>query len=621
MELQKIFKVISFAILGFTLVFIFFGISGKGKVAPPEEFDADGRGMISLRFNKDNQKVIEVTCSESERETDDRVLMKDIKATIFKKGRRKHDMIISGDKGIVENNFYNFTIQDNARIFSEDLSITCNSFSMQDRAILTSEDQVNYRLKSMQGIAKKGMRINVKKNILFFYETTGTYSRKNNSFNYKTDHLQFEDKKRSIRLFQGNEISNDETILKGKMILLAFSEEYDHIAEISAWENCYFYREKKNGTKEKEFREISAGHIKSLYNREGNLKKTGLEHQVDIRLKTKANTTDISSPSAEIFYDEKTGHIRNIKMMSPSNIKNTGKNNFEANSYKMEIEYNKNGEISTCKSRGNSNFTIDDYSGTSFLMSYEVDKNLINLRGKGSKVIYKRNAFVSTRFNVNTKKKRMESDSGVKSIILLNTEKDNVLFSEDLIYINSKKVKISNKKGIFNYEDDVDLRQKNTILTCDELKIDEDNNLIASGEQVSLSFKNKEDDISIKGKKIMIKAKEREVEIRRGILRSGENTLRAQVLKIAFNQGNEISEIYGEEKIDFIKAEDNTSGSSEKVRWFFRKDEIVFIDSARIQKQDSGVTKGSELRLFLKDNRITISSDKSKRTQTTIDKK
>lgn len=119
----------------------------------------------------------------------------------------------------------------------------------------------------------------------------------------------------------------------------------------------------------------------------------------------------------------------------------------------------------------------------------------------------------------------------------------------------------------------------------------------------------------------MIKAKEREVEIRRGILRSGENTLRAQVLKIAFNQGNEISEIYGEEKIDFIKAEDNTSGSSEKVRWFFRKDEIVFIDSARIQKQDSGVTKGSELRLFLKDNRITISSDKSKRTQTTIDKK
>ena len=57
---KRVFKVISLVILSFTLIFIISGISGKGKITPPPEFEADGQGMVSIRFNQENRKVLEV---------------------------------------------------------------------------------------------------------------------------------------------------------------------------------------------------------------------------------------------------------------------------------------------------------------------------------------------------------------------------------------------------------------------------------------------------------------------------------------------------------------------------------------------------------------------------------
>ncbi|MCI0471256.1 MAG: hypothetical protein L0Y73_06350, partial [Candidatus Aminicenantes bacterium] len=67
MDHKKIFKIIAVVILAFTLIFIIFGISGKGKGSIPTDFSADGQGMISIRFNKENKKVLEVRSAESQR--------------------------------------------------------------------------------------------------------------------------------------------------------------------------------------------------------------------------------------------------------------------------------------------------------------------------------------------------------------------------------------------------------------------------------------------------------------------------------------------------------------------------------------------------------------------------
>lgn len=617
---KKLFKIVSIVILAFTLIFIIAGISGKGKTTQSPVFEADGKGMVSIRFNKEHRKVLEVKCSESERESNDKILMKDIQATVFKKGKIDKDIKISGKTGTVENNFHNFTISNDAKIASEELLAKCNSFEILNQEIVNTEERVNYRVKSLKGVAEKGMRLNIKKNLLFLYNTKGTYTKEGKSFDYRANFLKFDDRERSLRMRDNSKISNEETILKGHRILMQFTEEYKDVELVESWGKCYFYLGEKGKNPKKEFREAQAAHVKNIYS-EGNLKKTHFEKNVTVKLKTKLNTTNVSSEEIIILYDEKTGKIKNIDLPKPSDVKNKGKNKFRCKANKMNIEYDKDGEISFCKSRGQSTFSIDKYQGTSFLMVYDIGNHSVSLKGKGSKVAYKKNSFESSKFDVDTNEKKLVSTAGVLSIIILDAKKGNVLFTDDLIYINSNKLEVSDNEGKFTYEEDVELRQKETVLTTDKLAIDEDNNLVASGKLVSLSFKNNEDEVRIKGKKITFDAENKKIEIEKGIIESMGNILRANVLRMEFSTENNINEIYGEENIDFIKEQDNISGSSEKVKWLYTKEEIVFIDSAQIKREGRGTTKGNELRFFLKDNRILITSDDSKRTETIIENK
>lgn len=617
---KKLFKIVSIMILAFTLIFIIAGISGKGKSTEPPVFDADGKGMVSIRFNKEHRKVLEVRCSESERESSDKILMKDIQATVFKKGKIDKDVKITGKKGIVEKNFHNFTISNNAGIASQDLQVKCSSFVILNQEIVNTEERVDYRVKSLQGIAQKGMRLNIKKNLLFLYNTKGTYTKEGKSFDYKANFLKFDDRERSLRMRENAKISNEETILKGHRILLQFTEEYKDVELVESWGKCYFYLGEKGEKPKEEFKEAEAAHVKNVYS-EGNLKKTHFEKNVAIKLKTGSNTTHVSSEEIIILYNEKTGNIKTIELPKPSDIKNTGKNKFRCRANKMDIEYDKDGEISFCKSRGQSTFSIDKYRGTSFLMVYDIGNHSVSMKGKGSKVVYRKNSFESAKFDVDTNEKKLVSSAGVLSIIVLDAKKGNVLFTDDLIYINSNKLEVSDKEGKFTFEEDVKLRQKETVLTAGKLAIDEDNNLVASGKMVSLSFKNNEDEVRIKGKEIVFDAGNKKIEIKNGIVESMGNILRADVLRMEFGTENNINEIYGEENIDFIKEQDNISGSSKKVKWLYAKEEIVFIESARIEREGRGTTKGNELRFFLKDNRILITSDDSKRTETIIENK
>jgi lipopolysaccharide export system protein LptA len=55
------------------------------------------------------------------------------------------------------------------------------------------------------------------------------------------------------------------------------------------------------------------------------------------------------------------------------------------------------------------------------------------------------------------------------------------------------------------------------------------------------------------------------------------------------------------------------------VVWRFKEDLMTFQGNARIKTQSGGVTKGEELLLNLKEEKITILSDQSGRSQTVID--
>ncbi len=621
MKFKRILKIVSLVLLVFTLIFIFSGITGKGGIGEREVYEADGKGMVSIVFNKENKKALELKCTESERETEDKVWMHNMEATIFKKGRLKKDISIAGDKGFVENNLYDFAITENARILSEDLLVTGQDFYLKDREVLSSKTRVGYRVKSLEGFARKGMRLNLKNNILFLYQTSGTYTRQGKSFDFQSDVLKFEDQKRALRLHKDNLIRGETVVMKGDRILILFSEDYDHVKEISSWGQSYFYQVGKKERPGEEFREISASHIRTIYDDEGNMKNSTIKQGALVKLKNRSNTTEISSHLIKIFYNKKTGNIQNIELPNRGRVQNVGKSNFEITSNKMEVEYNKKGEISICKSRGSSTFKTEEYRGSTFLIRYYADTDMVELQGRNSEIVYKKNSFVATSFEVDIDKKKLKSTSRVRSMVKL--DKDSVLFSDDLIYINADLVVISDREGTFNYKDNVDVRQKDTTLSAEQLKIDKENNIAASAksDKVTLRFRNKEDEVIMKGGEIRFDARNRRVIIEdKGIIKSGENLLRADLLTVGFDKEDQITEIYGEKGIEFRKGEE-TSGTSEKVNWLYNKDEIVFTGLSRIERTGRGVTKGQELRFYLKENRILIESDAAKRTETVIEKK
>ena len=105
MNYRTVFKISILFFLIITIIFIFSGIKPKSKVEELFKFEADGMGMIHETYNEKDKKILEIECSESKSESSDKTLMKNIRATIFKKGKMTEDLKISGSEGFVENNF------------------------------------------------------------------------------------------------------------------------------------------------------------------------------------------------------------------------------------------------------------------------------------------------------------------------------------------------------------------------------------------------------------------------------------------------------------------------------------------------------------------------------------
>ena len=117
------------ALLILVAVIFYFLRYRKGTTSPKIVNTAiDGVNLTYLDFDKNNQKKLEIKCRESQKQSDDRLLMKKITATIFKTDKLEKDIQVTAESGIVSNNFYNFDIRDHARIFSSDFRCPARVF-------------------------------------------------------------------------------------------------------------------------------------------------------------------------------------------------------------------------------------------------------------------------------------------------------------------------------------------------------------------------------------------------------------------------------------------------------------------------------------------------------------
>ena len=613
MRFKRVLKVFLVVFLMATLVYIFSGIKGKRETNYMAESRADGEGMVFSTYNKNNKKAIELKCSESHKESEDRISMKKIEGLIYKKGRMNKNIKIFGDQGYVENNFFNFFVEKNARLISEDFVITSESFTLKDRAELRSAPHVTYSTDALKGTANAGMELYLKVNTVKFYDTNGTYKRKqsNQIFNYKTDVLWFIEKQQWMVLEKDAVIKDDRSVLRSDWISIKFTEDLKQIKESSSQKNSYLYIEDKE---KNETKEIRAENINSYYDLDGHMTQLKVMQNAEILLADESNRTLIASQAVEMNFDGPTGKAKNMKIPMRGKVENTGKTQFQVIADAIDVQYDEEGELRYCEGNGNVQFIVEKYKGVTHKIAYDIKKNAIELNGDDSQVKSSNNTFTSARFTVDSENKILSSSAGVKSIISL--EKENVLFSKDPIFINSRRFTIFEKQGKFTYEIQVNLNQGDTSLSAKNLEMHEDNTIIAGG-NASLAFTDGEKEMSIKGNSVIFDPGKKRIEINdKAAIKSGESFLRASDIVIQFNDENQISHITGEEDINFIK--DDLSGTSQRVEWLFREEVMILKGAPRIIKESGGMTTGKVLKINLQNNKITILSDESKRTETII---
>lgn len=617
MKHKKYLKIFIGLFLAAILIVVFFGLRGKKNLQYKVESLPDGEGLVFYSFNKNNRKSLELKCKESREEGGGKTSLTLIDGLIFKKGRMNKDIRVTGDHGYVENDFNNFYMEKNAKIISEDFSVKGDSFTLKDQAELHSQKQVVYKTDALAGNAVSGMDFFINLNTVRFNNTSGSYLRENRSFDYKTDILWFMDKDKLAVLEKEVLIRDGKSFLKSDWVSLKFTDDLKHIIESSAQKNSYlYYEDQAKG----EIKEIKAEIIKSNYDADGNLVQLVVMQNVRVVIKDKTNHMLLGGQMAEMLYDGPSGRPTQLKVPLRGTIENTGKRRFKVTADKIDVLYDEKGEPRFCTGKGKAEFVVENYNGISDKLDYNIEKNSINLTGDNARLESKNNTFRSNVFLIDSKKEILSTNNGIRSIVQM--EGENVLLSKESVYVNSKKFTVYEKEKRSVYEKDVNLTQGNTRLTANLLDIAGDNTISVSG-NVVLSFTGKRDgkNIYVKGDQVNFIPKEKRIDIiTNAIIRVDETILRAVNISVWFNKDDEITRISGEKNITFSKGE--LTGNSDQIDWLYTTEEVILTGNPYIVKKvrggDSGKTRGKELKIDLKTDKITILSDDTRRTETVI---
>ncbi len=298
---------------------------GKGTTAPKVVNTAlDGVNLTYYDFDKNNQKKMEIKCRESQKHGPERMLMKGITATIFKTDKLEKDIRVTADSGIVSNNFYNFEIRDRARIFSSDFSLASQSFSLENRELLTSRDEVVYELKNLNGKAVAGVEYFLNQSILKFFETRGTMIRNGQPYTFYAQTL-WVIKPSNLIIFQNRgELIGGGTVLRGNWFSLQFDKDFANLQSASVSGNCFFNMVEDGPSPGGSSKEIRANFIHIVYNEDGRLRQIVVHDAGKITLQDGKNTGRIESDKTEIFLRPETQTLEKVQVLSRGTISSRG---------------------------------------------------------------------------------------------------------------------------------------------------------------------------------------------------------------------------------------------------------------------------------------------------------
>lgn len=620
MSLKKILSFITIGIFLAALIAIILSFKGGSGVGKSDIGAIIGKGLKYKVYNEFQELSTKITSTSSKRDFDrsrepahrERTLLTDIQGVIYKSKKFKNDIRFSGNSGYVENEYKNFLLKGDARIESEEITLNSDRFFMEGNSLISNKSRTDFKLKNLKGIARKGINYHMELGVINLLKASGTYLKSGKEYHFICNKLMILKELNRV-VFKGNaHIKSDDSTMKGKEIILRFDKDFKKLERTDIRGKGYFYT---RGDKKGEFRELLGNKIITEFDENENIKKIDVTKNGILNLHGKGSSFKAESNLIYIRFDHISKKLKSVKLMREGKINVTGKRSFNISARRIRIQYDKEGEIENCNTRGDTEFTMSEYSGNCQTLNYFPPENKMILTGEKSVLFKGENRFVSPEFLVNTKEEKLSSDKEIVSTILLDSASS--IFSKAPVFVSSKKIEIYEKSGSVVYSTNVSLFQGDTKLTADRVEIGDKKEMKISG-KVRLTFRNGKDEIFLGGDELKIDSDKNWLLISGGaILREKENELGGDYLSVIFNDKNEVTRIIGNKNINFKRK--NVSAKSEKVTWKFNEKIITFITNAQLIKAKSGSSKGDEIKFFIEDEKVVIRSAGGKRSETKID--
>jgi lipopolysaccharide export system protein LptA len=596
-------------------VALFFLHQGRGSSAPKTvNTEVDGLNLTYFDFDQKNQKKMEVRCRESQPYGPNRLRMKEITATIFKTGTLDQEIKVTAESGIVSSNFYDFEIRDRARIFSSDFSLSSQSFNLQHRAMLSSRDAVDFKLKDVSGRAAAGMEYYLNLSVLKLFQCRGTMVRDGQPYDFQAKTFWVIKKDNLILLEKNSELTGSGTTLRGDWISMKFDRDFVKLRSVSNHGHCFFSMVQNGENGRSQSKEINANSIFIDYDEEGRLQHIVVEGAGRITLQEGKSQGRIESEKTEIFLRPETQTVEKVRVSTRGTLTSHGTDPITVSGDALGARYAADGSLSRVEAKSNCEFSTEDLHGTAEAITYDAPRFLIDINGKDAAIISKKNVFHSSHFQVHTRQRQLSSLQAVQATIV--PENKNVLFSSKPLFITAAAMEMTDRGNIIRFREKVKLFQDDIELHAGEMLFDGRKNHMSFSGGADMKFINENELLILRGQSMAFEPSGQRIVITGNAnLNQGENVLSGRQIELLFQGADRLENILARDNVTFSKKE--LSGKSGLLHWDFNKKTILFKNSAQISRKNTGTTKGRELLLNLSSNEINVTSQED-RAETTI---
>ncbi len=573
----------------------------------------EGTELVYLGFDRDNRQSVEIRCRESRSGEHGRIIMTDVFSRIFRKGRMKGDMIISGESGEVTADYREIRIKDNARIESETFSMNADRFSLLHGDYLMNLEWVDFSNRdNLRGRALKGMEFFLENDGIRLFQVSGTWSGDRGAFDFKTEKLWIFDEPQLLMMYGGNSMVSAEAELRGAFLAASLADGFQRLLSVTVEGDAFFSGRFNDGDELWQDRRGSGGMMKSEYDLNGKLSSILIMDQAEAKVEGPDEWYEALSDHMKMDFTEE--RLSAMRLLAPGMISGGGANEFKLAGDRVTAAFGKDGELRDVIIEGTAFFQARGIRAEGDRIRRSFANGTISVQGRPALVMDRENRFSADRFQGFSEKGEMVSQGPVKSVVVFSAEEG--VFSGDDCFISAGSLHLLENGAVIRYGSQVVIVQNKMNLKADKVNFDRRVGGMEAFGKVEMQLTGNDDALSMSGDSIVYQAGENRLIIDGNCrITSSGNSLRSKRASIILGEDRNPMNIEAWEVTEFRNQE--VSGRAREMHWDYRGQLVRFSGQARINRIDGGGSEGDELELDLKSGLVRV-QDRSRRSRTKI---